>query len=376
MPFPVIARVNGLNISGACYVDVVAVGDVLSMPAQEMDNISGDIVLKAGKSWSRVELAPPGSRLVDKWVQVQGEQLSDLSIEGFASMDQLALLPNLWNTKNERYLVLFYGLNGDRLVAGRPEEGCKFQVTERDRGDDQQVVNGYRVSWRLRRVECVPFYNGTPPEDVPVGECPSIDQLVPVSSWATIEGALTGVQLAAAQASICPTLCAMVDAAIVEGGGTGIVISGAGEPTANGTYAFNGVLNGRDSYLLGAWTANWNGSQWYVSNGYDLWYYSDDDVLQPYLVTTWVVDTAAGPAPTVTAEGGSGDASLLTDCLSPGQASVLLNALLTGSTGSTIWDALDGTQRTQLLTAAGVITVGRINNSGPPYTDIIIDPTP
>lgn len=165
-----ILRPQGLNISGQCYLDVVPVKDVQSMPFPVVMNVTTDVVLKPGKSWIRVVLAPPASRLVENWVMHNGEMFSDLSITGFAAKDDLDKLSGLWAAKNDRWLVVLTCLDGDQLIAGRPEEGCRMLVTKRDRGDNGAVVNGYSLEFTNQRAEPVPFYQGTPPEP-PSGEC-------------------------------------------------------------------------------------------------------------------------------------------------------------------------------------------------------------
>lgn len=171
MPLSPILRPQGLNISGQCYLDVVPVTDVVSMPFPVVLNVTGDVVLQEGKNWIRVQLAPPGSRLVENWVLVNGEQVSDLTISGFAAKDELEKLAALWAAKTDRWLVVLTCMDGDKLIAGRPEEGCRLQMVKRDRGDDGAVLNGYNLEFTNRRLEPVPFYQGALPAYVPPGEC-------------------------------------------------------------------------------------------------------------------------------------------------------------------------------------------------------------
>lgn len=86
------------------------------------------------------------------------------------------------------------------------------------------------------------------------------------------------------------------DAALVVGSGAGGLI--------NGVYARNGDFGGRATYLCagnGAY-ARWNVSQWeLLTVGNALIYKSTDNVAFPWLVTTWIDDTAfSAPVPTVT----------------------------------------------------------------------------
>jgi hypothetical protein len=81
-----------------------------------------------------------------------------------------------------------------------------------------------------------------------------------------------------------------------------IFVSGAGTSGANGTYTYNGIINGRNSWDNGSYTiqyvASTAGNKWYFS-GFDLPYYAPagDGNVPPK--TGWIVDEGSDPAPTL-----------------------------------------------------------------------------
>ena len=104
---------------------------------------------------------------------------------------------------------------------------------------------------------------------------------------------------------------------------TDMIVSGAGTSAANGTYAFQGVhaWNNKPYYKksnqeLIEWDFTGNGHTWEIV-GFDedefedvVFYYTDDDVATPDLVTTWVLEDGSSPAPTVTAASSSQNLTL------------------------------------------------------------------
>lgn len=78
--------------------------------------------------------------------------------------------------------------------------------------------------------------------------------------------------------------------------GAPMTISGAGSSTVNGsTYALTTPLNGRDRYTKTGVFVFWNGTHWRIQTGGGDIYEGLEDVLQPWLVTTWI---AIGGTPT------------------------------------------------------------------------------
>lgn len=337
-----ILRPEGLNVSGQCYLDVIPVADVQSMPFPIMLNVTGDVVPKPGKVWIRINLAPPGSRLVENWELVNGEQVSDLTITGFAAKDELEKLNGLWDAKNDRWLVALTCLDGDQLIAGRPEEGCRLLTKRRDRGDDGQVLNGYSVEFTNRRFEPVPFYQGTAPEFVDPTECPTLPQLIaPEQGDDVFSYFSTEQRTQAIQAMMASTIWGMLTPAQVS------VISYyiLNQPGADiwaildGTQQADAVNSVSGSVIFALLTTLHQVQAINSLNGADIW--------------TMANGTVQGQ---ILAEAGA--------------------AVIADIDGATLWGMLDGTQQAAVLVAAGVVTVARINNTGPPYTDIIIDPTP
>jgi hypothetical protein len=87
-------------------------------------------------------------------------------------------------------------------------------------------------------------------------------------------------------------------------GPSGVGVTGAGAFDIDGVYTLSTPLNGRDRYTQTGAFIFWNGSHWRIQNGSGDIYEGTEDVMQPWLVTTWTpVGGTASPAPTVTAPG-------------------------------------------------------------------------
>lgn len=85
------------------------------------------------------------------------------------------------------------------------------------------------------------------------------------------------------------------------GFGPQVVVSGAGTFTHNGTFIFNGIVNGKRSYVkTGGLTLSWS-NQWLLGS----LYVSPDDTAEPWGAAFVAVDPVDGPAPTVTLVSGS-----------------------------------------------------------------------
>lgn len=205
MAVPAIGRMEERNLVGLCHLDVVPVDDVDSMPDELDGNVDGDVVLKAGKSWSRIYLDTEGGLFTEAWRMVNGAQLSDATINGVIAKDKLALMPLLWRLKGKRYLVRMETKNKDALLMGRPETGATALVTTRTSGENPDSDrNEYRVVFSLTRRMPVPFHDGVVPEPDPGGgECPTLGELLAPEDWAAIAALLSEGQLDDAAADIC-----------------------------------------------------------------------------------------------------------------------------------------------------------------------------
>lgn len=178
MSFPTIARFEDRNFVGICHYDVVDVKYVVSVPAELSGNVASAVVLTDGASWSRVYLEDDGGVLSDQWKVEGGDQYSDAQATGPIAKDRLALMPNLWKLKGQRYLVVATTRNGDQLLMGRKETPCMVRVVNRTTGDGDQMEtdrNEYRIVMSLVRRLPVPFYQGTIPDPTPVG-CPTLEE--------------------------------------------------------------------------------------------------------------------------------------------------------------------------------------------------------
>ena len=352
MAAPSVPRFEDRNLVGICHLDVVDVDDVLSVGDEIRGNVADTVVLKEGKSWSRVYLDDDGGSLVETWKQDGGVQHSEAVISGAIAKDRLALMPHLWRMKGRRYLVVTTNRNGDQLLMGRPETPATASVPLRRTGDGDNMErdrNEYRVVFSLARRLPVPFYGGEAPDPTPVGcptleqqialvdwaaieallsegqlaaavtslceTCPTLAVLIAAEEWAAIEALLDSEQLTAAEASLCSTLCELMDAAFVStpgDPGIDVVLDGvAGFIPETATYL------GKPQGFLANWNGSgfdaeyyWTGSNWLVTDGTTNWT-STEDVATPGLVTTWT----GSPTPTVDdAAGATLDASAIVDC--------------------------------------------------------------
>jgi hypothetical protein len=355
---PAIPHFGDRNYAGICHVDLVDVADVESVPDELNGHVASAIVLKTGKSWTRIYLEDDGGSLVDRWVVDGGAQRSEALLKGAIAKDRLELMPHLWRFKGRRYLALPRTRNGDLLLMGRVETPAMVLVRSRQTGEGANMEsdrNEYMLEISITRRWPVPFYGGSPPTPGVPASCPTLADQLAGATWATIEALLSSGQLGDAQTSICPVptpFCDQVDAAIVlpVPGGGGIVVSGAGAATANGTYTEDGTMGGRPNYELGnGWVCQWTGSNWMIHDG-SQYYVGVEDVATPDLVTTWNALTAPAPAPTVEAGGGGtpGDASGLTDCFSPEQEEVVLADLMASMDGAAIYAAMNPTQQGEI----------------------------
>jgi hypothetical protein len=101
-----------------------------------------------------------------------------------------------------------------------------------------------------------------------------------------------------------------------EVGSGGVLVAGAGHAPANGTYTPNGVISGKNAYIMGGMEIRWNGVYWLITDGGDA-YESNEDVAEPWMVVTWAsLGAWSLPVPTVTDDTGTlliGDTLLIRD---------------------------------------------------------------
>jgi hypothetical protein len=82
----------------------------------------------------------------------------------------------------------------------------------------------------------------------------------------------------------------------------GVLVSGAGTESSNGTYTLDGQENGRNKYVSGLNTITWDGiNAWSLNDGYEGWitYVIQADVQFPWM-GTWGIDNGNEPVPIAT----------------------------------------------------------------------------
>jgi hypothetical protein len=186
-------RVTGRNMPGLCYVDVLPIEDVLTMPEVQGGSIADPVVPLPGKQWHRIQVAPPGCLFNEKWSVANGLPVATSTVTGWTGRDELAKLQALWNLPTTRFLVLAVGRNGDAVLLGTKEEGCRAVAAERQRGTEDDPANGYQLTFSLRRADPAPFYLAELPSTDPDDECPTLAELLATTDLITLLSALPPV---------------------------------------------------------------------------------------------------------------------------------------------------------------------------------------
>lgn len=320
------------NQAGGCRLQLVPVEEVDVMPEEVRGTIADAIPLIADAVWRTVEPTRFTQEFHDEWQDVGGDQASVARLRCVLPKDRVALLFPLWELKPLRYVVLHHDMNGTMKVMGTKDEPAMIRVLGPYHGSDPlRDRNQYEVEVTVSRALPCPFYLQDPPDIlVPGAACETLGELIDAATWADIEAELSVGQLSDAEASICPVpvLCDVIDDAVMAAG-TDVIVAGAGTTDANGTYEPNGTLNGKNQYIKsgGIEEIFWTGTEWWIGTASGI-YKSTDAVLEPWLVTTWLVGTATLPVPTVTNDVAGGAALL--PCLSPDVQEDLRLALSVG----------------------------------------------
>jgi|GEM_PF-2099864 hypothetical protein len=370
----VLDRLAEQNNAGACYLQFIPVANIDSFPEEVRGTLPSAIDLIDDAVWTTIYPTRWTQDFSEGWVKVNGANCSKASLTCVVPKDRAAIFYGLWQLHRGRFVVLHHDLNKTVKVLGTKDEPAMVNVVELSHGSKPgSDRNHYELQVTVTRSSPCPFYlSNAPvpgvPDDCPtlqqqlVGQswatladilshtqlsdaqddlCQTLGELISGTTWPTIEALLSTPQLNAAIASICPTLCALLDDALTASPVDAVVVSGAGDPGYDGIYTPDGTNNGRTLYRKGTYTISWSGTAWVNLDemvGTE-WYNSSSNVTEPWNATGW---TAMGgldePVPTF-AQDGAVDASVVTDCLSPTQASVLLAAL--GGTPATLCDLLD-----------------------------------
>lgn len=318
-PVNSIDRLRENNLSGGCKILLVPVDQVTSVPPERLGVVETAVVLAGAGTWSEVLPTRWTQDFKEDWVVKDGLRSAVASLEFIVPKDRVILLDDLWQAGFGRYIVLHYDLNGTIKILGTKKEPAMVRVEQIAHGTQiGKDRNQYKllVEWNVRRP--VPFYLAEPPvADVPA-TCETLEELIYQSTGPTIWGYMSYLQRVGALEA-------------VDGDELWAVMS-----TAQQTAAVNSETG---STVFALFTTL---HQVQAVNSLTM------SVLWAMLNT-------------------------------PNQDALLLAAgaaIIATVDGTTLWGMLDGTQQAAVLAAAGITTVTRINNSGPPYTDIIIDPTP
>lgn len=354
----IIERLTEQNTAGACYLQLIPVDHIETMPTEIRGTISDPIVPKTGKNF--ITLYPT------RWTQDfredqedgSGARYSRASLAAVVPKDRVSLLYGLWQMHHGRFVVLHYDLNKTVKVIGTLKEPAQVRMVQLQHGQRPgQGRNQYILEVSVARRTPCPFYLAEPPEVIDPAVCApailtvngTLMQVIPAGTPFDLQVRLNGVNSGSGGAGVwnieVPTaLCDVIESALDANPTVGIRLTRA---TTTAVIPQTGILNGRPTGSLSNWagtgftaTYQWTGTQWLVSDGVTI-YSSSEDVPSPADVTAW---TGGPPTITVTHSG----PMLLTSCLTPTQQADLVEALVQQQA----WAALEAMLTPPQLAAA------------------------
>jgi len=310
---PDLLRPHPANVPGACYLQLVPIENVATVPAEVRGTIATAITLTGGSQWVTIEPTRFTQAFTESWVQDQGARVARAVLEYVVPKDRVALLDELYELGVGRYLVLHWDMNGTCKLLGTKKEPCMVRVEqlEHGRGVKAGDSNQYKLRIDMTRRRMCPFYLADPPEADPTA-CATLEELMAVQSGDYLLALMTDAQI---------------------------------EDLVNSLNVFT---------MWGYLTPTQQVSTGHIAiallDGADIW--------------DWMDDTQRAAA--LNSVTGSSVMSLM-EVLQQTQA---INSL----TGAEVWARANGTVQAAILAAAGVITFSGIQDSGPPYTNSLVNP--
>ncbi|HRH68810.1 MAG TPA: hypothetical protein PLB89_04815 [Flavobacteriales bacterium] len=193
------------NTAGGCKLTVVPVEDIDTFP-NEVNGTLAEITLTETGYWREIKGTQWTQAFAEAWEVLGGSQVSRASCALLLPKDRPLLLDGLWRMKAIRCVVLHHDMNGTIKVMGTKEEPAMVRVVKLEHGTVPGASgsrNSYALVVEVTRRRMCPFYEADPPAVGAPGSCPTLATQISEASWATIEGLLSGPQLAAAEASLC-----------------------------------------------------------------------------------------------------------------------------------------------------------------------------
>lgn len=168
-----IKRFSGHNQPGGCYLMLVPVTGVESVPQERYGVVETAITLTGDGFWVRIDPTRFTQDFSEKWDMDKGARVARATLECMVPKDRVALLHDLYQLGAGRYVVLHHDLNGNTKLIGTKREPAmvRVQLVEHGRGGRSNEPNQYRMRIEVARATMCPFYlQPAPPTQVP-GAC-------------------------------------------------------------------------------------------------------------------------------------------------------------------------------------------------------------
>lgn len=183
-----IPGLRGEHNTAGCYrVYLIDVNDVDTVPDEVQGNVPGDVVPQDGKAFTSIKPTTFEMLFGEDSTYENGAPRVDALLEWPIPKDRLSLMPILHGFHRMRVVAVLETLNPDpddaseltRLIMGNKEEpAMAFLVKRKTGGDPRTDRSDYTLQVRWTRSSPTPFYNGTPPNLLPITECPTVEQQI------------------------------------------------------------------------------------------------------------------------------------------------------------------------------------------------------
>jgi hypothetical protein len=147
---------------GAVNLYLVLADDVQDIPAAAVltGSIDADIVLKAGKTWSKFEFAPGKCKLSNPTVGEAGSKSFQTTLDCTIGGDDPKTLKLFNDMINGRYIAVVDMASMRKKVAGSIRVPLLCEAASWDGGEDQPNINGTVFSFVSRAGFIVEDYTG------------------------------------------------------------------------------------------------------------------------------------------------------------------------------------------------------------------------
>lgn len=164
---PIIEHIDsavGDNVGGGLFIDIIdrnLVPDFSIVDHQVTTNIQSNLA-----NWSRIHFAPNSLRYRERNREVRGVSIPEGVISGTLAKDRLQLMRTMRMLRDNRWVIIFYTRNGDRLVIGTKRTPVLFRRESRDTKREGKQRNAYEVEFYIKSKREAAFYNPIPQSDL------------------------------------------------------------------------------------------------------------------------------------------------------------------------------------------------------------------